>query len=78
MADLTKVEIEQDQIGWVLRVINPGMKAQEYRCASREQAQALADVMTGNKAASGMPKGKAPPPKPAAPAPPAAKPPVKK
>ena len=55
-----RVEIEQDEIGWVLRVINPGARAQEYRCASKQQAQSLADVMTGTKPGSNLPSGSAP------------------
>ena len=51
MADLARVDIEQDEIGWVLRVCNPGMKAQEYRCATKQQAEKLAEVMTGAKPA---------------------------
>ncbi len=47
MADVARVEIEQDAVGWVLRVTNPGMRTQEYRCATKEQAQQLAEVMTG-------------------------------
>ncbi|MGI5863737.1 MAG: hypothetical protein ACOX6T_17000 [Myxococcales bacterium] len=56
MADVTTVEIEKDEVGWVLRVINPGMRPQEYRCASKEQAQSLAEVMTGAKVASNLPR----------------------
>jgi hypothetical protein len=57
MADVARVDIEKDEIGWVLRVSNPGLRPQEYRCSSKEQAQALADVMTGSKASNGAPKG---------------------
>lgn len=47
MVNVTEVEITQDGTGWVLKVVNPGARPQEYRCATREQAQSLADVMTG-------------------------------
>lgn len=55
MADVARIEIEKDDIGWVLRVSNPGQKTQEYRCATREQAQSLADVMTGSRPGSNRP-----------------------
>ena len=55
MADVARVEIEQDEVGWVLRVLNPGMKAQEYRCATKAQAESLGAVMTGAKSASNTP-----------------------
>lgn len=60
MADVTRVEIEQDAVGWVLRVVNPGMRAQEYRCATREQAQSLADVLAGTKSPSSTPRATQP------------------
>ncbi len=67
MADAARVDVEKDEIGWVLRVSHPGLRAQEYRCSSKEQAQALADVMTGAKAANGAhqpsPAGGQPSPK---------------
>jgi hypothetical protein len=47
--DVARIEIERDEIGWVLRVSNPGMRPQEYRCSSKEQAQALGDVLRGAK-----------------------------
>ncbi|HCF62020.1 MAG TPA: hypothetical protein DFS52_29005 [Myxococcales bacterium] len=62
MVDVTRVEIEMDEVGWVLRVINPGMRPQEYRCASKEQAQSLAEVMTGAKVANSLPRTAAKPP----------------
>lgn len=62
MANVARVEIEKDDIGWVLRVINPGQRPQEYRCASREQAQSLADVMTGSRPASNRPAQSRPDP----------------
>jgi hypothetical protein len=67
MADVARVDIEKDEIGWVLRVSNPGLRTQEYRCSSKEQAQALADVMTGAKAANGAPKGASRPAAPPSP-----------
>ncbi len=65
MADVARIEIEKDDIGWVLRVSNPGQKTQEYRCASKEQAQSLADVMTGNRPGSNRPAPSRPGPGPA-------------
>jgi hypothetical protein len=56
MANVSTVEIERDEVGWVLRVSNPGMRAQEYRCATKEQAQTLADVMTGAKSPTNVPR----------------------
>ncbi len=81
MADVARIEIEQDEIGWVLRVNNPGMRTQEYRCATKEQAEKLGEVMTGVRQAAGSgaarPAAK-PAPVPAAAPAPAAKPPVRR
>ena len=57
MANVTQVAIEKDGAGWVLRVINPNLRPQIYRCSSKEQAQSLADLMTG--ARQGGPPGAA-------------------
>jgi hypothetical protein len=51
MQDLNRVEIEAQGSGWVVRVIAPGLRPQEYYCATRAQADSLAAVMTGAKQA---------------------------
>ncbi len=56
MVDVARIEILQDEIGWVLRVSNPGLRTQEYRCSSRQQAQALGEVLTGTKTQPKPPK----------------------
>lgn len=73
MVDLATVEVVQDDIGWLVRVTNVGTRPQEYRCASKEQAQSLASVLSGSKAPTGVPKAR-----PGAPTAAPAKPPVKK
>lgn len=50
MAEMHRVEIiEQDGAGWLVRITSSGVRPQEYYCATREQADNLAAVMSGSK-----------------------------
>lgn len=49
MADtspIPKPVVSQEENIWVIRVLNPSGKTQEYRCATERQARQLAAALT--------------------------------
>lgn len=47
---VSKPEIFQEEDVWIIRVVKPNGKTQEFRCASEVQARQLAAVLSPSEA----------------------------